>query len=356
MADLEFEKREQLKQKPTDESKLGFGKYFTDYMLQIDYIDGQGWHNPRITPYAPIEFDPATVCLHYGQLVFEGMKAYKTDDGKIVLFRPFDNISRLNQSAKRLCIPEIDVAETVKAIAELVKTEKDWVPSSSESSLYIRPFIFATEKYVGVRPSNSYTLLAILSPVGSYYPEGISPTKIYVEDEYVRAVRGGVGQTKCAGNYAASLASQEKAHKNGYTQVLWLDGVERKYIEEIGTSNAFFVIGDEIVTPKLNGSILPGITRDSTIKVLRHMGHNVFERDITIDELVAAYENGLLKEAFATGTAAVVSPIGELKYKDKVMVINDFKTGEIAQKVYDTLTGIQKCKQEDPFGWVYPID
>lgn len=253
-------------------------------------------------------------------------------------------------------MPELNEEETLNALTELIRLEQDWIPSGESSSLYIRPFVYATEGFLGVKPSSTYTLLVILSPVGSYYTGGLAPTKIYVEDEYVRAVRGGIGESKCAGNYAASLLSQVKAQEAGYNQVLWLDGVNRKFIEEVGTSNAFFVIDGTVVTPKLNGSILPGITRDSTIDWLKHNNFPMEERDITIDELIEAYENGKIDEAFATGTAAVVSPIGELRYKDRVMVFNNNEIGEIAQKVYDGITGIQKAKQEDPFGWVYYVD
>lgn len=356
MGKVRIEKRTDLKPKPTDETQLGFGKIFTDYMLRIDYNPEEGWHDTRIIPYGPIALEPSASCLHYGQLIFEGMKAYKNKDGKVTMFRPEENIRRLNKSARRLCMPELNEEETLNALTELIRLEQDWIPSGESSSLYIRPFVYATEGFLGVKPSSTYTLLVILSPVGSYYTGGLAPTKIYVEDEYVRAVRGGIGESKCAGNYAASLLSQVKAQEAGYNQVLWLDGVNRKFIEEVGTSNAFFVIDGTVVTPKLNGSILPGITRDSTIDWLKHNNFPMEERDITIDELIEAYENGKIDEAFATGTAAVVSPIGELRYKDRVMVFNNNEIGEIAQKVYDGITGIQKAKQEDPFGWVYYVD
>ena len=351
MEKIKIELSEVHKQKPTDESKLGFGNYYTDHMFLMNYDEGEGWHNPRIVPYAPIPLDPAAMCLHYGQEVFEGMKAYRCVDGKIRLFRPDKNMARLNVSNDRLCIPQIDEEFCVEAIKELVKVDKDWVPHQDGTSLYIRPFIFAVDAHVGVHPAKHLIFCVILSPVGAYYPEGLNPVKIYVEEKYCRAVRGGMGYTKTGGNYAASLKAQDEAEKIGYTQVLWLDGVERKYIEEVGTMNVFFVLKDEIVTPALQGSILSGITRMSCIEMLKSWGLNVNERRISIDELVEAQKNGELIEAFGSGTAAVISPIGELKYGDNVMTINNGEIGELSQKIYDSLTGIQWGKLEDTFNW-----
>ena len=295
------------------------------------------------------------MCLHYGQTVFEGMKAYRAKDGRVLLFRPEKNMARLNVSNERLCIPKIDEAFALKCIEKLVSIEKDWIPTAEGTSLYIRPFMFATESAVGVHPSNAYKFMIVLSPVGAYYPEGVNPVKIYVEDEYVRATKGGTGFTKCGGNYAASIAAQVKAEKLGYTQVLWLDGVERKYVEEVGTMNAMFIIGNKVVTAPCDGTVLPGVTRDSVIQLLKSWGYVVEERHLSIDELMEAGRNGSLQEAFGTGTAAVISPIGELNYKGEIIKINNFKTGEITQRLYDTLTGIQWGKLEDTFHWTYEV-
>lgn len=355
MQEIKVELTKNPKQKPADETKLGFGSIFTDHMFVMNYDEGEGWHDPRIVPYGPIPLDPAAMCLHYGQEVFEGMKAYKAADGRVLLFRPEKNMARLNVSNERLCIPLIDEDFCVKAIEKLVSIDKDWIPTTEGTSLYIRPFIFAVDPHVGVHPAHHLLFVVICSPVGAYYPEGLNPVKIYVEQNYVRAVRGGMGFTKTAGNYAASLKAQDEAEKQHYTQVLWLDGVERKYIEEVGTMNVFFVIGDEIVTPGLQGSILSGITRMSSIELLRSWGYTVNERKLSIQEVAQAADEGRLKEAFGTGTAAVISPIGELKWGDKIMSINNGKIGEISQKLYDNLTGIQWGKLEDTFGWTVEV-
>lgn len=335
---------------------LGFGQYFTDHMFVMDYTEGKGWHDPVIVPYAPFEIDPAAMVFHYGQAVFEGMKAYRGPAGKLLLFRPDQNIARLNRSSERLCIPALDEAFALQALLRLIQIDADWVPSEPGTSLYIRPFIFATEPHVGVRASATYKFMIILSPVGSYYANGLAPTKIYVEDTYVRAVRGGVGNTKASANYAISLKAQVKAHALGYSQVLWLDGVARKYIEEVGTSNVFFVIGDELVTPDASGgSILCGITRDCVMRLAKSWGVNVTERHITVQELYDAHADGSLKEAFASGTAAVISPIGEFNWAGNVITVNNGEIGGIAQKLYDELTAIQTGKQDDPFGWVVEV-
>lgn len=355
MQEITIERTQHPKQKPTDQTRLGFGNYYTDHMFLMNYDEGKGWHDPRIVPYGPIELDPAAMCLHYGQEVFEGLKAYRTEDGRILLFRPDRNMARLNSSNERLCIPAIDEAFAVEAIKKLVSVDQDWIPTAEGTSLYIRPFIFATEAQVGVHPAQELLFAIILSPVGAYYPEGLNPVKIYVEDKYVRAVRGGMGYTKTGGNYAGSLKAQDEAEKVGYTQVLWLDGVERKYIEEVGTMNVFFVIDDEIVTPELQGSILPGVTRMSCIELLKKQGYKVSERRLSIEEVAEAADAGKLKEAFGSGTAAVISPIGELKWDEKVMTINNGEIGTISQHLYDTLTGIQWGKLPDPYGWTVEV-
>ena len=352
--ELTVKEAEKLKQKP-DESKLGFGTLFTDYMFNMDYAPDKGWHSARIEPYAPLALDPSTMFLHYAQGAFEGLKAYRTESGNIQLFRPQENFKRLNRSCRRLCIPEIDEAFAIEGLKKLLTMEKDWVPGEPETSLYIRPTIIATDPYLGVRASHTYRFFIILSPVGAYYPEGFNPVKILVTHDYVRAVRGGVGEAKTPGNYAASILAGEKAHDAGYTQVLWLDGVEQKYLEEVGSMNIFFVIDDQIVTPELNGSILPGITRDSVIKLAKHWNDNVVERKISIDELIQAHSSGKLKEVFGAGTAAVISPVGEIKYGDQVITIAGGKVGPIAKKYYTAITDIQYGRAEDPLGWIVQV-
>jgi branched-chain amino acid aminotransferase len=355
MANIRIELTKNPKSKPEDESNLGFGKIFTDHMFIMDYDTGMGWHDARIVPYGNIELSPAAMCLHYGQEVFEGLKAYRTADGKIQLFRPEENFKRLNVSNERLVIPQIDVDFCLEALKKLIEIEADWVPHTDGASLYIRPFIIAVDPFLGVRPGDKYMFIIILSPSGAYYASGLNPVSIYVEQNYVRAVKGGMGYAKTGGNYAASLIGQDEAHKENYAQVLWLDGVERKYIEEVGAMNIFFVIGDEIVTPELQGSILPGITRKSAIELCKSWGYKVSEKKISIQEIADAYDRGELKEVFGTGTAAVISPVGHLKWGDKIMEINDNKIGEISQKLYDTMTGIQYGKVEDKFNWIFPV-
>lgn len=338
-----------LKEKP-DQNNLGFGNYFSDHMFVMDWNVEEGWHNAQITPYAPISMDPASMVLHYAQETFEGLKAYK-NNGKIFLFRPEMNARRLMKSNERLCMAQLDEELFIEAVEAIVSYEQDWIPTTEGTSLYIRPFCFATEIGVGVHPATSYKFVIVLSPVGAYYPEGVNPVKIFVEDEYVRAVVGGTGFAKCGGNYAASIAAQVKAEKLGYTQVLWLDGVHRKYVEEVGTMNAMFVIDNEIVTAPLEGSVLPGVTRDSCISILKDWGYSISERHLSIDELMECAENGRLSEAFGTGTAAVISPIGELNYKGNIQVINEFKIGSLTQRLYDELTGIQWGKVADTRNW-----
>ena len=352
IADIRTTLTQNPKQKPAKGETLGFGRLFTDHIFIMDYSTGVAWHDPRIVPYANLSLDPASMVFHYGQAAFEGLKAYRAQNGDTLLFRPRMNFMRQNSSNSRLCMPELDVEFALKALKELLKIENDWIPTDSGTSLYIRPFVIATDPFIGVRPSDTYMFIIILSPVGAYYPEGLAPVKINVETEYVRAVRGGLGFTKAAANYAASLKSQNKAKELGYSQVLWLDAIERKNIEEVGTMNVFFKIGDKVVTPALMGSVLPGVTRDSTIRLLNHFGYTVEERSISIEEIKSAYKSGLLEEAFGTGTAAVISPIGELAIGDDKMELSDGRIGDLAQKIYDTITGIQYGDKEDIFGWV----
>ena len=353
-AGLRIEKTSQPRPRP-DEKELGFGRYFTDHMFIMDYTDGQGWHDPRIVAYGAMPFEPATMVFHYGQAVFEGLKAYTADDGRILLFRPFKNMERINLSNDRLCIPPVDEKQAVDFMKQLILLDRDWIPTAEGTSLYIRPFIIATDPYLGVRPSHTYLFMIILSPVGNYYAEGLNPVRILVETEYVRAVRGGTGYVKTPGNYAASIKAQEVAHRKGYTQVLWLDGVERKYIEEVGTMNVFFVLGDEVVTPSLEGSILDGITRDSAITLLKHWGLKVTERRLSIDELASSAESGRLKEAFGTGTAAVISPIGELNWMDKRYSVHEGRIGPLSKRLYDTITALQNGRLADEFHWVETV-
>ncbi len=350
--EIRIEKTTSPKAKPTDETKLGFGHVFTDHMFVMNYDAGQGWHDARIVPYGEISLSPAAMCLHYGQEIFEGLKAYRTADGSVQLFRPQENFKRMNTSAERMVIPQIDEEFMLKALKTLINLEKDWVPHTDGASLYIRPFIFATDPYVGVKPADHYLFLIILSPSGAYYSTGLNPVKIYVEERYVRAVRGGTGFAKTAANYAISLKGQDEAHKQDYEQVLWLDGVEQKYIEEVGSMNIFFVIDGEVITPLLTGSVLPGITRKSALELCKKWGMKVSERRITIQEVADAYDAGKLDEVFGTGTAAVISPVGHLKWGDKVMEINGNKIGKISQKLYDTMTGMQYGKLPDDMGWI----
>lgn len=352
--DIRIELTSQKKEKPLA-SKLQFGKTFTDHMFIMDYQADQGWHDPRIVPYQPITLDPAAVIFHYGQTVFEGLKAYRAKDDTIRLFRPNKNMERINHSNERLCMPQIDETFALEALKQLIQVDKDWIPTAEGTSLYIRPFIIATDSSLSVSASGSYQFMIILSPVGSYYKEGINPVKILVENEYIRAVAGGTGTAKTAGNYAAGLKAQEGAEKQGYAQVLWLDGVEKKYVEEVGSMNIFFKIAGEIITPALNGSILAGVTRDSIIQLLDHWNLPVTQRKVSMEEIRTAQQEGRLEEAFGTGTAAVISPVGAFNYENEELIVNGGKTGEISKKLYDTLTDIQTGKQEDPFDWVVEV-
>ena len=351
MYEFPIQRAAQLKEKP-DPKTLIFGRTFTDHMFLMNYDAGRGWHDGRIVPYAPLELAPSAMVFHYAQEVFEGLKAYRAPDGGVQLFRPADNGQRLADSCERLCIPPVPVDEFVAAVEALVRVEADWVPSEPGTSLYIRPFIIATDPSLGVHASHSYLFCIICCPVGAYYAEGINPVRIYVENEDVRAVRGGTGYTKCGGNYAASIRAGERAEAQGYAQVLWLDGVERKYIEEVGSMNVMFKVDGKIITPKLTGSVLPGITRRSCIQLIRAWGLEVEERLITAQELFDAAKSGKLEEAWGTGTAAVVSPVGEMTWNDQSVVINGGRIGPVTQKLYDTLTGIQWGTHSDPHGWV----
>ncbi len=355
MQDIRFIPATQLKAKPADESKLGFGQLFTDYMFIMNYNPTDGWTDARVQPYQSFDMDPACLVLHYGQSIFEGMKAYRRADGGIQLFRPRDNFRRMNKSAERLCIPEFDVELAMAGLEKLLEVEKDWVPHSEGASLYIRPTIIATDVRLGVHASHTYAFYIILSPSGAYYASGLDPVGIYVEDQYVRAVRGGMGFAKTAGNYAASIKAGEVANEKGYAQVLWLDGVEQKYVEEVGSMNMMFKIGGRIVTPMLNGSILAGITRDSIMTLARDMGVEVEERRIAIKEVFDAAEAGTLEEAFGTGTAAVVSPVNSLCMDGKVIRIGDGSIGPLTQKLYDTLTGIQYGRLPDTHNWIVKL-
>jgi len=355
METIQFNLKERKTKVVLPES-LGFGKIFTDHMFEMDYSEREGWHNPSIRPVEDLSVHPASMFIHYGQAVFEGLKAFKQQSGDIVLFRPDKHFERLNNSSRRICIPEIDVNFALEALKELISIEKEWIPVKHGESLYIRPFIYGKDPFLGVKPAKEFKFIILLSPVGAYYPEGFKPVKILVTDEYVRAVRKGLGECKTPANYAASLLAGQAAVKRGFTQVLWLDGVEQKYIEEVGTMNIFINLKNEVVTPKLNGSILPGITRRSVIEILKDWRMNVVERDISIDEVVNAYEKGNLVGLFGTGTAAIISSVGWLTYKDKVMVLNNGKPGELDVKLFNEITSIHYGLKEDTHNWLIPIE
>jgi branched-chain amino acid aminotransferase len=342
---------EQLKKKPEDESNLIFGKIFTDHMFLMDYEEGKGWLDPRIVPYGDFSIDPAAMGIHYGQEIFEGLKAYCGKDDGIYLFRPMDNIERFNKSASRVCMPVVDPGVFMEGMRKLILMEKEWIPKNQGTSLYIRPAMLATEPHLGVRPARKYLFFIILSPVGAYYKEGLNPVKIYVEDKYVRAAQGGTGEAKTAGNYAASLLAAEEAKKKGFTQVLWLDAAHRRYVEEVGTMNMFFVIEKEVITAPLSGSVLGGITRDSVIRLVSDWGMKITERSLAIDEVIKAAKDGRLTEAFGTGTAAVISPVGQITYKGEDHVVSGGVMGELSQRLYDEIVGIQYGEKEEPYGW-----
>ncbi len=342
---------EKRKAKPSDESKLGFGKIFTDHIFTMSWHEGKGWHDPMIEPYRPFQLDPTAICLHYAQEIFEGLKAYRGKGGAIFLFRPMENVRRMNVSAERLCMPQVDEGLFMEAMTKLVLLEKEWIPHGSGTSMYIRPTMIATEPALGVHAAHEYLFFIVVGPVGTYYPEGFAPTKIFVTEEYCRAAPGGTGYCKAGGNYAASLYAGEIAKKMGYTQVLWLDPVEHKYIEEVGTSNMFFLIGDELITAPLTGTILPGVTRDSVIRLAGSWGVKVSERRLSMDEIMAAIAGGTMREAFASGTAAIVSPVGQLYYRKKEYPIGDGLTGRLTERLYNEILQIQYGMKDDPFGW-----
>lgn len=340
-----------------DESALGFGKIFTDHMLIVNYKAGLGWYNPRIEPFAPIPMHPAAAVFHYGTEIFEGLKAYRTPEGKIQMFRPMENVKRFNRSARRMCLPTVDLDLCLEYIRRFVELEQEWVPHAPGTSLYLRPFMFASDPYLGVHTAEEVTFMVIASPVGSYFPNGMEPIKIMIEDQDVRAVRGGTGEAKCGGNYAASNRAGDRAFKAGFSQVLWLDGIEHKYIEEVGAMNIMFKIGDTVTTPALSGSILPGITRMSALELLRHQGVKVEERAITIDEVIEAIKDGTLDECWGIGTAAVIAPIGAVAFQGVEYPVGTSKVGPVAQKLYNDMTGIQwGTGAEDPFGWAFPVE
>ena len=355
MLDIRIERTATPKAKPVPGQKLGFGKIFTDHMFVMNYTEGQGWHDPRIEPFHNISLSPAAMVYHYGQEMFEGLKAYKGADGEVYLFRPDMNAKRTNATNDRLVIPQLPIEDFVQAVSAVVDVDRDWIPTEPGTSLYIRPFIIATDEFLGVAPSKTYLFMIILSPSGAYYESGLAPVGIWIEDEYVRAVRGGMGFAKTGGNYAASLIAQQKAHDAGYSQVLWLDGVERKYIEEVGAMNIMFKIDGEIYTAPCDGTVLPGVTRRSIIELCKDWGYTVHEEHVAIADIMKAGAEGRLEEVFGCGTAAVVSPVKELKWKDEVAYIGDGKIGELTQKLYDTLTGIQWGKIEDTKGWIVPV-
>ena len=352
--DIKIEKTLRPKTKP-DWNHLTFGHYYTDHMFVVDYTKGRGWHDSRITPYAPLSLDPAAMVFHYAMEVFEGLKAYAAKDGRILLFRPWENARRINASAARLCMPAFPEDDFLEGLKALVGIDTDWIPRLPDTSLYLRPFMIATEPHLGVRTSSSFQFIIIASPVGAYYPEGLNPVKIYLEDEYVRAVKGGTGFTKCGGNYAASIIAQKKAEDLGFTQVLWLDGVEKKYIEEVGAMNVMFQIDNEVITPELGGSILPGVTRSSVIEMLKSWNVPTSERRISLDELYSAAKSRTLKEAFGTGTAAAISPIGAFGINGELLQVADGGIGPLSRRIYDTLTGIQWGNLPDPFDWTCEV-
>jgi branched-chain amino acid aminotransferase len=354
---IEVQELEPAKKKkiPTDDSKLGFGKHFSDHMFCMDYEKGKGWHSPRIEAYRTLQLDPACMALHYGQEVFEGLKAYRGEKDGIYLFRHRDNLARLNRSCERMVIPQLDLDLVSDALKKLVLQDKEWIPKSPGCSLYIRPNVIAVDPFLGVRPSDSYLFYIICGPVGAYYAEGFNPISIYVADKFVRAVQGGVGEAKTGGNYAASLYAQREAQEKGFSQVLWLDAKEHKFVEEVGTMNIFFRFNDELLTSPLTGSILPGITRDSVIKLLAKWGVKLSERRFSIDQVIAAQKDGSLREVFGAGTAAIIAPVGSFQYKGTNYQVGDGRTGELSQKLYDFLLDLQYGREQDDFGWVERI-
>jgi len=341
-----------LKPAIEDENNLVFGKSFTDRMFVMEYDTGKGWHSARIQPYAPFTMDPAAMVLHYSQEIFEGLKAFRRADGSIALFRPADNVARFNRSARRMCMPEVDEQFFLDSMLELIRLEERWVPHTEGTSLYIRPTMIATEPMLGVRPADQYLCYVILCPVGAYYKGGIAPVKIWISDHFVRATDGGTGEAKTGGNYAASLYAAREASLKGYDQVLWLDAKEKKYVEEVGSMNMLFLYDDKIITSPLKGTVLDGITRRSALKLLAEMGYEIEERALTVDEVMEGAQNGRLKEAFGTGTAVVISPVGSFCYQDRCVQLGDGEPGELTMKLYNRLTDIQYGRQPDPHSWI----
>ncbi|MBC7474549.1 MAG: branched-chain amino acid aminotransferase [Candidatus Sericytochromatia bacterium] len=352
--EIEVKKVDISKIKDIDFDNLQFGNVFSDHVLSIDYKDNK-WQKPQILPYGPMEIFPSLSSLHYGQTIFEGMKAFRAKDGKISVFRPDRHHQRLNRSARRLCIPEMSYELFINTLTQLIKVESDWIPDRRGYSLYLRPFTFATDNFLGVKISDTYKYMIISCPVGAYYKEGLNPISLCTSGEYVRAVKGGLGEAKTPANYAASLLPAQEAKEKGFTQVIWLDGIERKYIDEIGTTNIFFLIDNQLITPPLDGAILEGITRDSVITVAKDWGIEVIERRISIDEVFEMNQQNRLKDIFGTGTAAVISPVGKIEHLGKEIIINNGKIGDLSQKMYDEITAIQYGEKEDKFNWNYHI-
>jgi branched-chain amino acid aminotransferase len=354
--EIKIQKNTNTKINNVNWNDLRFGVYFSDHVFMADYYNGK-WNDQRIEPYGPMPVEPTLCTLHYGQTIFEGMKAFRTKSGGVNLFRPIMNARRMNHSAERLCIPQFDENDFVEAACRIVKMEQAWIPKERGQSLYLRPLSYGSGNFLGVHASDKYRFIIICSPVASYYAEGLAPIKIKVADEFVRAVRGGLGSAKTAANYAASLYAAKKAKEEGYAQVLWLDAVTHEFVDEVGAMNIMFVIDNEIVTPPLSqGTILAGVTRDSVLTLAKDWGMKVSERTLSIDEIFDAHKSGRLKEVFGTGTAAVISPVGMLEFKGEKIMINDNKIGTISQRLYDTITGIQYGEIEDKFGWNVAVD
>ena len=356
---MQMEARETPSRREKPKGALGFGRVFTDHMFRMDYDEASGWHDGAVEPYAPLTIDPAAASLHYGQSVFEGMKAFLGKDGAVRIFRPERHAARFRQSCEKLCIPPVPEARFLEAVEAVVQKDLDWVPTEEGSALYIRPLVIATEAFLGVRPATRYTFLIILSPVGAYYAKGFSPVRIWVERKAVRAAKGGVGAAKTAANYAASLHAATAAKARGYDQVLWTDGAEHRWLEEVGTMNLFVHLGDEVVTPPLDGgTILAGVTRDSVITILRDRGVKVSERPISVEDLRAAHDAGTLHEVFGTGSAAVISPVGVLGFEahgglpGAELTIGTGETGPLAKSLFDAIVSIQRGEAADPHGWM----
>ncbi|MBI4665628.1 MAG: branched-chain amino acid aminotransferase [Nitrospinae bacterium] len=344
------------RKKPDNENALGFGRFFCDHMFRMEWVEGEGWGDAVVEQYAPLSLDPATLALHYGQTVFDGFKIFRSASGGFNVFRPYKYLERLNLSADRLSMPPVEPQTLVEALKIMLSLDHEWAPRAENTALYVRPLMFASEPFIGVKSSSQFTLVMFLSPVGAYYPEGFAPVKIRVCGKYARAGRGGLGAAKTPANYAASILAAKEAREAGYSQVLWLDSCESRYVEEVGAMNIFFKIGGKVVTPSLNGSILAGVTRDSVIRILESWGISVEERRLSMEEVTAAHATGQLDEAFGSGTAAVIAPVGALEYEGRLMEINEGKTGPLAQRLFTEITAIQYGKKQDPFGWNYRVE